>query len=46
MESEKISVEQRGASDVVQNNAEKGEHHIGEGRQTTAAKYTEGWKIM
>ena len=45
-ESEKISVEQSGARSVVQNNSEQGEDPIGEGRQTTASKYTEQWKIM
>ena len=45
-ESEKISVEQSGASSVVQKDAEQGEDPIGEGRQTTAEKYTERWNIM
>ena len=40
-ESEKSIVEQKGARTVVQNNAERGEDPIGEGRQTTAAKDTE-----
>ena len=40
-ESKKISVEQIGANSVVQINAEQGEDTIGEGRQTTTAKYTE-----
>ena len=38
VESEKSSVEQSGASGIVQNNAEQGEDPIGEGRQTTAIK--------
>ena len=42
----KISVKQRVASSVVQNNVDTGEYPIGEGRKTTAAKYTELWKIM
>ena len=46
MESKKISVEQRVAIGVVQNNADKVEDPIGEGRYTTAVKYTERWKIM
>ena len=46
VESEKSSVEQSGASSVVQNNSELGEYPIGEGRKTTAAKYTKRWKIM
>ena len=34
------------AISVVQNDVEQGDDTIGEGRQTTAAKYTEQWKIM
>ena len=45
-ESEKSSVEQSGASSVVQNNAEQGEYPIREGRQKTAEKYTGRWNIM
>ena len=45
-DSEKSGVEQRGANSVAQNDAERGEYPIGEGRQTMAAKYTERWKIM
>ena len=45
-DSEKSSVNQRGARSVEQNGADRGEDPIGEGRQTTAAKYTELWKIM
>ena len=44
-ESEKSSVDQSRSSSVVNNNAERGEYPTGEGRQTTAAKYTEQWKI-
>ena len=46
VESDKISADQSGASYVVQNDVEKGEYPIQEGRQTTAAKYTGIWKIM
>ena len=45
-ESKEISVEQSGESSVVQNDAEPEEYPIGEGRQTTAVKYTERRKIM
>ena len=45
-DSEKISVEQSGASSVLQNNTERGVDPIREGRQTTTAKYTERWNIM
>ena len=45
-ECEKISVEQSVASSVLQNDTEQGEYPIGGGRQITAAKYTELWKIM
>ena len=45
-DSEKISVEKSVASSLVNNDAEQGEDNIGEGRQTTVAKYTERWKIM
>ena len=38
VESEKSSVEQSGASSVVQNNTELGEDPIREGRQITAAE--------
>ena len=34
------------ARSVLQNDAERGEYPIREGRQTTAAKYTGLWKIM
>ena len=46
LEIEKSSVEQSGASSLVQNDTEQGEQPIREGRQTTAAKYTERWKII
>ena len=46
VESEKSSGEHSITSSVVQNDSEQGEYLIGEGRQTTAAKYTERWKIM
>ena len=39
-ESEKISAEQSGASNVVQIDVQQGEDLILEGRQTTAAEYT------
>ena len=39
-------MDQIGTSSVVQNDSEHGEDPIGEGRQTTAAKYMEQWKIM
>ena len=45
-ESDESSVDQSVESSVVQNDPEQGEYPIGEGRQTTAAKYTERWKIM
>ena len=45
-ESDKSSVDQSGERSVVQNEIEQGEYSIGEGRQTTAAKYTERWKII
>ena len=45
-ESEKSSVDQSRASSVVQNDEDRGEYPTGEGRQTTAAKYMERWKIM
>ena len=45
-ESKKISADQSGARSVVQNDAERGEDPIREGRQTAAAKYTGRWKIM
>ena len=45
-QSEKNIVEQIRASSVVQNDVEQGEDTTGEGRQTTAAKYTEQWKII
>ena len=38
-ESEKSSLDQNGASSVVQNYKDRGEDLIGEGRQKTAAKY-------
>ena len=43
---DKSSVEQSRASSVVQNNAEQGEDLTREGIQTTAANYTERWKII
>ena len=45
-EGEYSSVDQSRASSVVQNDTERGENPTGEGRQTTAAKYTERWKII
>ena len=45
-ESQKSSVEQSRSSSVVQNDAEQGEEQKREGRKTTAAKYTERWKII
>ena len=46
VESEKSSVNQSVASSAVQNDAERGEDPIREGRQTTASKDTEQWKII
>ena len=46
VDSEKSSVEQIGASSVVQNYTQRGEYTIREGRKTKAAKYTGKWKIM
>ena len=45
-DSEKISADLSGASNVVYNDGYRGEDPIIEGRQTMAAKYTRRWKIM
>ena len=45
-EIEKSSLELSRARSLVQNDADQGEDPTREGRQTTAAKYTEQWKIM
>ena len=45
-ESEKSSADQRGARNVVQNDAYQGEYPIREGIQTTTAKYMRQWKII
>ena len=45
-ESEKLSVDHSRAISVVKKYVEIGEYPTREGRQTTAEKYTEQWKIM
>ena len=45
-ESEKISVDQSGASILLHNYAKRGEDPIREGIQKTTENYTERWKIM
>ena len=39
-------MEHNGASNVVQNNVERGEDTIQEGKKTTVAKYTDQCKII